>query len=322
MRLARLSGLALLVATTVIWGSTFPLVQGAVAVVAPLQLVAWRFALAALCLLPWLIRGPGLRAALPGFGIGLANAAGFLLQTFALRTVGADQVAFLTGLSVVLVPLADAVARRAWPSPFVAAALVAALAGLALMTMGHRLAWSLGDVLGLLCAAMFTIQVFGTSRVAARVGGIRLAAQQLASGAVAFGLVGLMWHPAWLVPPPRAAWPVVVYLTVAATVGTLVLQSLGQARVSATAAAIVFNLEPVFAAVWAFVLRGESLTLREGVGALFVLASMIVAALAPGEAAAAAGAQGALVPAAAGEAGGQAGRQRKRRDQCGAGGEA
>jgi drug/metabolite transporter (DMT)-like permease len=301
MRRERLFGLGILVLTTIIWGSTFPLVKGALAEVPPLQFVAWRFALAAVCLLPWLLRGQGLKAALPGLTIGLANAGGFLLQTFALKTVGADQVAFLTGLSVILVPIADAIGRRTWPTRAVLAALAAGLVGLALMTMGRHLTWSVGDLLGLLCAGLFTVQVLGTSRLARRVGSMRLAAQEVASGAIAFGLAALVWHPAWLLPPPSAVWPLAAFLALFATVGTLTLQSAGQARVGATTAAITFNLEPVFATGWAFVLRGESLTLREGLGALFVLASMVVAALAPGEAVAATGAQGALVPAAAGE---------------------
>lgn len=267
--------------------------------VPPLQLVAWRFALAALILSPWLF-DQGVRALVPGVLVGLANAAGFLLQTFAIERVGADPVAFLTGLSVVLVAIADSLFARRRPPPMLLAALAAALAGLALMTAGPALRWSLGDVLGFACALMFTVQVLGTARLARRVGSMRLAAQEVASGAVAFGLLALVWHPVWLLPPARAVWPVIAYLTVASTVGTLVLQSAGQARVGATTAAITFNLEPVFAALWAFILIGERLSLREGIGAVLVLASMLVAALAPGEAALAAGAQGALVPASQG----------------------
>lgn len=300
MRADRVLGLALLVATTIIWGSTFPLVRGAVAHVPPLQFVTWRFALAAACLLPWLF-GQGARAALPGLGVGLANAAGFLLQTFALKTASADQVAFLTGLSVVLVAIADAAGHRRRPPAQVLGALVVGVVGLALLTVGRGFAWSVGDLLGVLCAGMFTLQVLGTSRLARRVGSMRLAAQEVTSGSVAFIIASAVWHPAGLGPPPRGVWPLIAFMAVVATVGTLVLQSAGQARVGATTAAVTFNLEPVFASAWAFVLTGESLTLREGLGAVLVLASMVVAALAPGEAAAAAGAQGALVPAGVGE---------------------
>ena len=291
----------MLVLTTVIWGSSFPLVQGAVAHIPPLQFVSWRFALASLCLLPWLRGSGGVRAAVPGLLVGLANAGGFLLQTFALQTIGADQVAFLTGLSVVLVAAGDAVLVRRRPPAAVLAALAAGVVGLGLMTAGPGLTWSVGDLLGLACAGLFTLQVLGTSRLAPRIGGMRLAAQEVLSGAAAFAVTAAVWHPAWLMPPEPSVWPLVAFMAVVATVGTLGLQSAGQARVSATAAAVTFNLEPVFATAWAFVLTGESLTLREGLGAAFVLASMIVAALAPGEAAAAAGAQGALVPAAVGD---------------------
>jgi len=292
-RTANLGGLGLLVLTTVIWGATFPLVGQVVARVPPVQLVAWRFALAAAVLLPWLRGGGGLRAALPGFAVGAANAAGFLLQTFALRTASADVVAFLTGLSVVLVPAAHAVWRRRRPPGQVLAALGLGLVGLALLTTGGPLRWSPGDLLGAACAFLFAVQVLGTARLAGRVGATRLAAQQVVAGAVLFGLAALVWHPAWLAPPPRSDWPVIGFLAVVATVGTFALQTSGQARVDATTAAITFNLEPVFAAVWAFALTGQLLGGRGWAGAGLILIGMVLAALAPGDPEAAP-AQGAL----------------------------
>lgn len=298
-RIERLEGLGLLVLTTVIWGSTFPLVAGAVAHVPPVQFVSWRFGIAALCMLPWLRGGGGLRAAAPGALVGLANAGGFLLQTFALRTVSADVVAFLTGLSVILVPTVEAVWRRRWPSAMVLGALVLGIAGLGLMTVHRGFAWSPGDLLGAGCAVLFAIQVLGTSRLARRVGTNRLAAQQVVSGAAVFAVVALFWHPAWLLPPPRAVWPVVVYMGLVATVATFAVQVAGQARVGATTAAVTFNLEPVFAAAWAYVLVGQRLDATGLLGAAAVLAGMLVAALAPGEAAAATPAQGAVVTAGA-----------------------
>jgi len=64
--------------------------------------------------------------------------------------------------------------------------------------------------------------------------------------------------------------------------------------VSATTAAVTFNLEPVFAAAWAFVLTGQRLDLQGLLGAAAVLAGMLMAALAPGEAEVAAPAQGSM----------------------------
>ncbi|MCL6595731.1 MAG: DMT family transporter [Firmicutes bacterium] len=296
-RTRRAEGLALLILTTVLWGSTFPLVQGAVARMPPLALVSWRFGVAAVLLLPWLSGGGGVRAALPGLGVGLANAAGFLLQTFALRTAGADTVAFLTGLSVVLVPAAEALWRRRWPSRRVALALLLGLTGLALMTLRGGLGWSSGDLLGALCAVMFALQVLGTAHLAPRVGSGRLAAQEVLAGAVAFPLCAVAsGHAAWLSLPPRSEWALILYLGAVATVGTFLLQSAGQARVSATAAAVTFNLEPVFAAAWAYVLDGQLLDGPAAAGAAFVLAGMGLAAIAPGEGEAPGAAPGGLVP--------------------------
>jgi drug/metabolite transporter (DMT)-like permease len=272
-------GLGLLVLTTLLWGSTFPLVQGAVARIPPLSFLAWRFGLAGMLLAPFL-RGPFSRLR-DGLAVGLANALGFLLQTFALTQVDADTVAFLTGLSVILVPVGESLLWRKMPSGRLIGALVLGLAGLILVTLGSGGTASLrpGDVWGALCAVAFAVQVLGTSHLARRLPPLEVAAQEVVAGAVVFVVVALAVHPGWLAPPPPSGWWVVLYTAVATTVGTFFLQTMGQARVSATVAALTFNLEPVFAAMWAYLLLGQSLTLPGAVGALCILAGMVLAAL-------------------------------------------
>lgn len=276
----RWAGLGLLVLTTILWGSTFPIVREVVTVMPPLRFLAWRFGLAAVLLAP-LLRGPW-RALLPGFALGLINAAGFLLQTMALRRIGADQVAFLTGLSVILVPVLEALWLRRVPGRLAVWALACGAAGLVLVTTGGSLAHlgaSAGDLLGILCAVAFALQVLGTSRLARRTGSLHLSAQEIVAGAVVFvAIVGLN-HPEDLAIPPVRWWWAVGFAALPATVLTFFLQTAGQARVSATVAALTFNLEPVFAALWAYILMGQTLSGTALAGALLVLAGMVLAAL-------------------------------------------
>lgn len=277
---SRWQGMILLILTTVLWGSTFPIVKEAVLSVAPLEFLTWRFGLAAILLLPFL-RG-GWQALWPGFLVGLANAAGFWLQTMALRRISADDVAFLTGLSVIFVPVLEAFWLRRIPSVWARWALALAVSGLALVTTGGsltRIHASGGDLLGALCAVAFTVQVLGTSRLAAGTTHLGLAAQEIVAGAVVFVLASAFFHPLWLRLPPVGVWWAIAFAAGPSTVLTFFLQTAGQARVSATTAALTFNLEPVFAAVWAFILTGQILAGWSVVGALMVLAGMVLAAL-------------------------------------------
>lgn len=277
---SRWQGLILLVLTTILWGSTFPIVHAAVTRVAPLQFLTWRFGIAAICLAPFL-RG-GWRALWPGFLVGLANAAGFWLQTTALGRISADDVAFLTGLSVIVVPILEALWLRRLPGVWARWALGLGLAGLFLVTTGGQLRHlhaSAGDLLGALCALAFAVQVLGTSRLATKTGSLNLAAQQVVAGAVVFAAASAVLHPAFLGLPARSVWWAIGFAALPATVLTFFLQTAGQSRVSATTAALTFNLEPVFAAVWAFILTGQSLPGWAMVGAALVLAGMVLAAL-------------------------------------------
>ncbi|MGB8510622.1 MAG: DMT family transporter, partial [Pyrinomonadaceae bacterium] len=72
-----------------------------------------------------------------------------------------------------------------------------------------------------------------------------------------------------------------VYLALAATVVTFLLWTWGQARMSATHAAIIFSLEPVFATVFAVLVRGrgEWPGGRANIGAALILAGVIVSEL-------------------------------------------
>jgi len=103
---ARTKAEAFLVVVTAIWGCTFVVVKGALADASPLPFLAVRFMLAGLLLLAILGRGRVDRATiLPGSILGLFLFAGYLFQTWGLIYTTPSKSAFLTGFSVILVPV-------------------------------------------------------------------------------------------------------------------------------------------------------------------------------------------------------------------------
>ncbi len=79
------------------------------------------------------------------------------------------------------------------------------------------------------------------------------------------------------------------YLGVVASVLVVTLQAWGQQRVDAMRSAIVFGLEPVFAALTAWALIGERLGWAGVGGAALIVAALIVSQLQPPRAPLAAG---------------------------------
>ncbi|WP_245588548.1 DMT family transporter [Deinococcus pimensis] len=155
-------GLVLLVLVTVVWGSTFPIVKNAVGTLDPALLLAWRFTFGVLPLLPFLLRPrvaqgtpPRERARgrfwIDGLILGAWLVAGYATQTIGLQTTGANRAAFITGLSVVLVPLWLALTAGRRLGARLWGAAVLDVAGLGLLSWeGGRLV--IGDLWVLGCA--------------------------------------------------------------------------------------------------------------------------------------------------------------------------
>ncbi len=120
-------GLLLLILVTGIWGSTFAVVKTLGETLSPQVLIAWRFSVGTLATLPLLLfwRRSGLVSSgnqpigqlsrslwKDGLLVGAWLIVGYGTQTTALQTTSANRAAFITALSVVLVPLWQAVALR------------------------------------------------------------------------------------------------------------------------------------------------------------------------------------------------------------------
>ena len=139
-----------LLAATFVWGTTFVIVRDAVQEVPPLFFIALRFTLAAVVLLPFALRSnlfPDTRALGAGAVVGFWLFAGFALQTTGLVEILPARAAFLTGLSVVLVPVLLVVVYRRLPNPGSLAGVLLATAGLALLTGLGKGRFSHGDLL-------------------------------------------------------------------------------------------------------------------------------------------------------------------------------
>jgi drug/metabolite transporter (DMT)-like permease len=267
-------GLLTLVGITLVWGTSFVVVKNALDTIPVPLLLALRFSIAAACFA--FVRFDR-RALLPALWLGLMGFAGFASQTIGLSVTTASKAAFITGLSVILTPLVAAAWRRRWvpARAYVAAAL--ATAGLALLTLGDA-GWSgvnVGDVwvLGTAVAYAFYIVYLG----------------EVAGGSRAFALAGLQllpmallaWAWAWpqraaLVDVPLTTYAAIAYLAVLSTALVSVLQTYAQRVVSAPLTALVFVLEPVFAAAFAAWLLGERLGPAGWAGGAVVVVAMIV----------------------------------------------
>ena len=281
-----LADLALLL-VTLIWGSTFVMVKDAVASYPVFAFLALRFSFAALALLPLALirrksvaplRGVGraaiLRGAVAPLLIGVALFAGYGFQTVGLQQTTPAKAGFITGLAVVMVPLASAFFLHQAPGRNAWIGVCLALAGLALLTLQANLRPSAGDLLVLACAVAFAAHILLTGRFAPRHDPLLLTLGQIV---VVIILSGIAVARVQAPPLTRQVVLAAAFTGVLATSAAFGIQTLAQRFTTPTHTALIFAAEPVFAALFSFLLIGEALGTRQLAGCGLILAGMIVA---------------------------------------------
>ena len=268
-----LRGILILTLVTLIWGSTFVVVKSALAGFPPSLLMLLRFFLGALVFLPLLPRSRG--AWLAGFELGFWAALGYATQTIGLLYTSAGRSAFITALSVVLVPLLAGLAGRR-VRPLVWLGALASFVGVGLLAYDGSPP-NAGDFWTLVTAVTYALYILALERHASRQDPLVLAFTQLAWLTVLVGAWSLVSGDLARLANTPIPWAAVLYLTLAATSLTTWLMAIGQRAVSAPEAAVVYSMEPVWAALFAYLVLGERLGLQGWLGGLLVVAAVITA---------------------------------------------
>lgn len=276
-----------LVAVTLVWGSTFVLVKSMVEQVPPMMFLAVRFAiggvLLALVTLPghrW--RGLTLRELGWGTVVGVALWAGYALQTLGLQRTTASNAGFITGLSVVLVPVLGFLALRYRLDAWTWVGVVSATVGMALLTLRFDggIAVNPGDLLVLGCAVAFAIHILLVSRTAQWADALRITAVQVLVAGLLSALSSILFEDR-IEGMSGEAWAAAAFLGLVATAAAFAIQNSVQRFTTAAHTALIFTLEPVIAAIFGYWLGGDQLALTGWFGAALILAGMLVAELVP-----------------------------------------
>jgi drug/metabolite transporter (DMT)-like permease len=280
MSTAGLAALAL-VAVTAVWGSTFVLIKDLVATLPVTDFLAVRFVIAAAVLLAvfWRqVRRLGRTQLERGVALGVVYGLAQILQTAGLDRSSAAVSGFVTGMYVVLTPILAAVLLRQRTSRSVWLAVVLSTVGLGLLAL-QGFAVGSGELLVLGSAALYALHIVGLGRWSVPADALGLSAVQMVTIAVVCSAGTL---PGGVVMPQGVGqWSGVLYTALAAGALALVLQTWAQGHLSATRAAVIMTMEPVFAAGFAVALGGENLTLRMLAGGALVLAAMYLVELTP-----------------------------------------
>jgi drug/metabolite transporter (DMT)-like permease len=268
-----------LILITVIWGCTFTLVKKSLAQVSPITLIALRFWVATAVILLWMPRAflHVSRATLrSGAILSIFLLGGFVFQTLGLRSTTPARSAFITALSVLLVPVLGFLIFRHRPRPRTLAGVAVAATGLGFLTLDRmELALNRGDVLTLICAFVFAFHILFVGHYVTDDDYRQLVAIQVAGSALLCTVILPIFEVPFVVWDPALA----VYVFVLGVLATAVAyygQNWAQRFTTANRTALIFSLEPFFAAMFAYALLDQTLATREWVGGILVIAGIVI----------------------------------------------
>ena len=271
---------------TFVWGATFVLIKNAVEQDAtPLLFNFIRMTLAALTLAA-LFHREILRISRATFVDGAITGTflflGYEFQTTGIRLTSASKSAFITGISVVLVPVFLILFWGRRISLWTTVGVGGAITGLFLLTvpagesgLANWASVNRGDLLTLACAVSFGFQIIFLGRATERHPFAQIGFLQIATAAVLMGLTAPILERPHIVWSSRVVWAIVI-TALLGTAAAFTIQAWAQQFTSPTHTALIFSLEPVFAWITSYFVLGERLGSRAGIGAVLILAGVLI----------------------------------------------
>ncbi len=272
----------MLVTVTLFWGATFPIVKEAIAQL-PVMAFLWvRFALAAILL--------GLMAGRRGFAtldrqgwlkgvfLGSLLFLSYLFQTFGLERTSSANAGFLTGLNVIWVPLLAGPLLKKTAAFGAKAGVAIALCGLLLLTWHNPWTLNSGDLLVMVCSFFVALHILGLDRFTAGYDARALTFVQIATMALLGCIGSLIFEPlSWPRQWPPSLISAFLITAVLATAYAFWAMTSFQRLTTPTRAALIYTLEPVWAAIFSVWLLNEKLTSTAWAGGFLIVAGMVVA---------------------------------------------
>lgn len=286
--MSRVQANLLLLIAGAIWGAGFIAQSTAMETLGPIWFIGLRFAIATLVALPFALvekkrAGTPVRAAdrmgflFTGFALFLAAVS----QQVGLLTTSVTNSGFLTGLYVVFTPILTVFVLRKRPHWIIWPASAMSTAGIFLLSGGAFSALTTGDLLTILCALLWSVQMISVGAFAGRSG------RPMALSVVQFAVCALLGCTVAAVLEPislsavKGALPEILYAGFFSSGLAFICQNVAQRYTTAPQAAIFLSSEALFAALFGVLLLGESISPAGYAGCAIIFVAMLATELVP-----------------------------------------
>ncbi|EEL35360.1 Transporter, EamA [Bacillus cereus Rock3-28] len=270
-----------------IWGATFVVVQNAMSFVGPFTFNGLRFLFAGIILLfvqmifsQKTSKQDIKQSSFAGLIVGFFLCVGYLLQTFGLLYTTSSKAGFLTGLSIVMVPILSFIFLKQKATISVVLGITVATAGLYLLTAADSFQLNIGDILVLGCAIAFAAHILINGFYSKKISPLLLSTSQVLTVGIFSSICAFLFED-WENLFSISLWTnhsflFALFLTsLFATSIAFFIQTSAQKHTSPTRVAIIFAMEPVFAALTGVLVANEQLSMSAIFGCLCIFLGMI-----------------------------------------------
>ena len=268
-----------LLLVTVGWGASFLLTKSSLSELDTFNFLAIRFSIAfilSLIIFFKQIINVDKKTLKHGIGLGVVVYATFAFQTIGLNYTTASKSAFITGFNVLLVPIFSSLLMKKVPNKKVFFSVFIAFIGLGLLTLNKNISGiNVGDIYTFICAIICAIHILLIGKYTLESESVALAVVQIGVCAV-LSLITSLAFESPIIPTSYNVWINIIILSVVCTLGAFVVQSVAQKFTSPTHTALIFTAEPVFAAIFGYIVLGEKLSNTGLIGAMLILTGMLI----------------------------------------------
>ena len=270
-----------LLVTAILWGGGFVGVKDALETIEPLHLNAIRFSLAGIILsLIFLkrIKKVSRQDLKAGLIVGILLFAGFVAQTVGMKYTSPGKNAFLTGLNVVMVPFFYWALIKKFPGWQTIVAALLSFVGIGLLTLQNgSIVMNFGDLMTILCAVFFAIQIIAIGHYAKNMDTMVLATLQMLVAAVLSVISAVLFEPSMpLSNINRGNIYSIGYLVVFSTMIAFLIQNTAQKYTLSTHAAIILCMESVFGSIFSVIFLKEIFSPSMIIGCAVIFVAIIL----------------------------------------------
>lgn len=207
---------------------------------------------------------------------GLILATSAVLQQYGIQLTGeSGKAGFITGLYLIIVPIASFIIFKQKPSVFVWIAVPISLVGLYLLSVTNGFSVQLGDLLVVLCAFGYAAQIIFIDKVGDRISALKFSCVQfIVTGIVCFILALIFGKISW--DGITAVIGPLLYCGFVSAGAGFTLQVVGQKHTPPTLAALIFSTEGLFATIFECIVEGKAPSLRQIIGSVLMLVAIVL----------------------------------------------